>query len=156
VTGGLSFFGGPGSNYLTHSIAAMALRLREGGGVGFIHGVGEMMTKHHGLVLGAEPHGRGYAADPAGVVAVAPAPVVIDDGYEGRGTIETCSVAYGRDGTPDYGIVIGRGSRGERFGAQVDAADTATIAALASEDAEAIGTSGQVTTTTRGSRFTID
>ena len=35
VTGGLSFFGGPGSNYLTHSIAAMVLRLRESGGLGF-------------------------------------------------------------------------------------------------------------------------
>ena len=139
VTGGLSFFGGPGSNYLTHSIAAMALRLRESGGVGFIHGVGEMMTKHRAMVIGAEPHPRGYVCDAEDVVAIAPAAIVIDDGYEGSGTIETCSISYRRDATPDYGIVIGRGSHGERFGAQVDADDTDTIAALESGAPEAIG-----------------
>ena len=32
VTGGLTFAGGPGNNYVTHSIAAMAERLRAGGG----------------------------------------------------------------------------------------------------------------------------
>jgi len=155
VTGGLSFFGGPGSNYLTHSIAAMALRLRESGGVGFIHGVGEMMTKHRAMVIGAEPHPRGYVCDAEDVVAIAPAAIVIDDGYEGPGTIETCSISYRRDSTPDYGIVIGRGSHGERFGAQVDADDTATIAAFESGAPEAIGATGRVFTTSHGRRFTI-
>ena len=155
VTGGLSFFGGPGSNYLTHSIAAMALRLRESGGFGFIHGVGEMMTKHHGVVLGAEPRAGGYAGDPDGIVAITPAAVDIDDGYEGAGTIETCSVSYRRDGSPDYGIVIGRGRAGQRFGARVDAEDGATIAALESGDSEAIGTTGRVFSTAQGRRFTI-
>ncbi|HUP73119.1 MAG TPA: hypothetical protein VM282_08720 [Acidimicrobiales bacterium] len=155
VTGGLSFFGGPGSNYLTHSIAAMALRLRESGGLGFIHGVGEMMTKHHALVLGAEPRAGGYASDPNGIVAIAPAAVAIDDRYVGAGTVETCSVSYRRDGTPDYGIVIGRGRGGRRFGARVDAVDAATIAALESAESEAIGTTGQVFSTAQGRRFTI-
>jgi hypothetical protein len=155
VTGGLSFFGGPGSNYLTHSIAAMAERLRESGGLGFIHGVGEMMTKHHALVLGAEPSPQGYACDTESVVAIGPAAIVIDDDYEGHGTIETCSVSYRRDATPDYGIVIGRGREGERFGARVDADDTATIAVLESGAPEAIGTRGRVFTTAHGRRFTI-
>ena len=156
VTGGLSFFGGPGSNYLTHSIAAMALRLRDNGGLGFIHGVGEMMTKHHGLVLGSEPRDGGYASDPDGIVAIAPGEMTIDDDYEGAGTIETCSVSYTRDGTPDYGIVIGRGRAGQRFGARVDADDTATIAALESSTREAIGTSGRVFTAPHGRRFTFE
>jgi acetyl-CoA C-acetyltransferase len=155
VTGGLSFFGGPGSNYLTHSIASMALRLRDNGGLGFIHGVGEMMTKHQALVLGAEPRDGGYISDPDGIVAIAPADVAIDDEYEGVGTIETCSVSYARDGTPDYGIVIGRGRDGQRFGARVDARDSATIAALESGEREAIGTSGRVFTAPQGRRFTF-
>jgi acetyl-CoA C-acetyltransferase len=156
VTGGLSFFGGPGSNYLTHSIASMAMRLRDSGGLGFIHGVGEMMTKHHALVLGAEPRPHGYISDPQGIVAIVPAAVDIADDYEGLGTIETCSVAYRRDGAPDYGTVIGRGRAGERFGARVDAHDSATIAALESSKPEAIGTSGRVFSTPNGRRFTIE
>jgi hypothetical protein len=155
VTGGLSFFGGPGSNYLTHSIVAMCHRLREDGGLGFIHGVGEMMTKHHALVLGDQPRDGGYAADPQGIRAIEPAPVVVDDAYEGVGTIEACSVSYLRDGTPDYGIVIGRGRDGQRFGARVDAADEVTIDALQSATSEAIGSSGSVFNTAAGRRFRI-
>ena len=55
VTGGLSFFGGPGSNYLTHSLAAMVERIRADGGTGFVHGVGMFNTKHHALVLARPP-----------------------------------------------------------------------------------------------------
>src|SRR5262249_43283046 len=59
VTGGLSFFGGPGSNYLTHSLAAMVERIRSDGGTGFVHGVGMFNTKHHALVLRDRPRDDG-------------------------------------------------------------------------------------------------
>ena len=52
--------------------------------------------------------------------------------------------------------MIGRGSRGERFGARVDADDAATIAAFESSESEAIGTSGRVITTPQGRRFSIE
>ena len=56
VIGGLSFFGGPGSNYLTHSLAAVVERLRPAeGGTAFVHGVGMFNTKHHALVLADHP-----------------------------------------------------------------------------------------------------
>ena len=55
VAGGLTFFGGPGSNYMTHGLASMVDRLRAGGGTGFLHGVGMFMTKHHVVVLGDRP-----------------------------------------------------------------------------------------------------
>ena len=107
------------------------------------------------LVLGAEPRNGGYAADPRGIRAIERARVVIDDDYEGEGTIETGSVSYRRDGTPDYGIVIGRGREGQRFGARVDAVDEATIDVLQSATSEAIGVSGRVFTTAHGRRFSI-
>ncbi len=47
VTGALPYHGGPGSNYMTHSLAAMAQRLREDpGAYGLASGVGMHMTKH--------------------------------------------------------------------------------------------------------------
>ena len=73
VTGGLSFFGGPGSNYLTHSLAAMVERIRADGGTGFVHGVGMFNTKHHALVLADHPRDDGrYPAPRHEVGARAP------------------------------------------------------------------------------------
>ena len=89
MIGGLSFFGGPGSNYLTHAVATMVERIRTDGGTGFVHGVGMFNTKHHALVLADHPrptrairdsvHGIGAARPPV----EAPVPVVED--YAGAG-----------------------------------------------------------------------
>src|SRR6202008_2280893 len=47
VTGGLPFSGGAGSDYMTHSIAAMADTLvNDPGSVGLVSGVGMHMQKH--------------------------------------------------------------------------------------------------------------
>ena len=47
VTGGLPYHGGPGSNYMTHSLAAMTERLRsDPGSFGLVSGVGMHMVKH--------------------------------------------------------------------------------------------------------------
>ena len=93
VAGGLTFFGGPGSNYLTHGLASMVERLRADGGTGFLHGVGMFMTKHHVVVLADRPPRRRLTR----VVATcrrSPDVDVVDD-YEGPGTIETYTVMYG-------------------------------------------------------------
>ena len=89
VAGGLTFFGGPGSNYMTHGLASMVDRLRADGGTGFLHGVGMFMTKHHAVVLGDRPRAGGFAG--GGEVPTLPGVDVIDD-YEGPGTIETYTV----------------------------------------------------------------
>ena len=66
VTGGLTFAGGPGANFMTHGLAAMTERLRAGGGTGLLHGVGMFNTRHHAVVLGdAPPRGATRAAAPA-------------------------------------------------------------------------------------------
>ena len=57
-TGGLPYHGGPGSNYMTHSIAAMAETLRaDPGSYGLTSGVGMHMQKHVYGVWSTEPGG---------------------------------------------------------------------------------------------------
>ena len=59
VTGGLTFAGGPGNNYVTHSIAQLAERLRESeGATGLVTAVGWYMTKHAAGVYGNAPPQR--------------------------------------------------------------------------------------------------
>ena len=102
VIGGLTFFGGPGSNYMTHGLATMVELLRANGGTGFLHGVGMFMTKHHAVVLADRPRDGGFAT--GGDVPTLPGVDVVDD-YEGPGTIETYTVMYARDGTVERGVV---------------------------------------------------
>ena len=77
VTGGLGFAGGPGNNYVSHSIATMAGRLRaDPGALGLVTGLGWYSTKHAvGRVVDDSPGrgvpsrvptGRGRRAAPAG------------------------------------------------------------------------------------------
>jgi hypothetical protein len=147
VIGGLSFFGGPGSNYLTHSLAAMVERIRTEGGTGFVHGVGMFNTKHHALVLAGHPRPDGVYPHPAYDIGVTrppvEVPVPVDEGYRGPGTILTCTVMFDRDGAPERGAVIGTGARGERFAARVDPAGD-TLGELTS-GTEPVGRTGTVT-----------
>ncbi len=56
VTGGLPYFGGPGNNYTTHSIAAMVELLREhAGSSGLVTGVGMHMTNHSFAIYSSAP-----------------------------------------------------------------------------------------------------
>ena len=146
VIGGLSFFGGPGSNYLTHSLAAVVERLRADGGTAFVHGVGMFNTKHHALVLADHPRrDRGYPRPHTRWAAARPpveSPVPVTEDYAGAATVLTCCVMFGRDGTPERGVVIGTGERGERVAAAVDP-DGDTLAELTS-GAEPVGRDGMV------------
>ncbi len=54
VTGGLTFAGGPGNNYVTHSIATLVERLREDpDALGLATAVGWYLTKHAVGIYGA-------------------------------------------------------------------------------------------------------
>ncbi len=146
VTGGLSYFGGPGSNYLTHAIAAMVERIRGDARTGFIHGVGMFNTKHHGLVLADHPRDDGAYPTPRYDVGVPRPPVtppveVVED-YTGGLEVLACTVLYDRDGAPERGAVVGRGVRGERVAARVD--DPDTLHELTS-GVEPVGREGTVT-----------
>ena len=60
VTGGLPYAGGPGNNYVMHSVATMAQRLRETPGeYGLVTGLGWFATKHSAGVYSTRPPNRG-------------------------------------------------------------------------------------------------
>jgi acetyl-CoA acetyltransferase len=146
VTGGLSFFGGPGSNYLTHSLASMVERIRADGGTGFVHGVGMFNTKHHALVLRDHPREDGTYPAPQHDVGVprppATEPVPVVEDYAGAATVLTCTVSFDRDGAPERGAVICEGAHGERTAAAVH--DRGTLEAL-TDGTEPVGREGTVT-----------
>jgi len=70
VTGGLPYFGGPGNNYTTHSMATMVELLRDHpGSRGLVTGVGMHMTNHSFAVYSSSP--REIALPPARAAQVA-------------------------------------------------------------------------------------
>src|SRR3546814_10065946 len=62
VTGGHAYFGGPGNNYTSHSIATMAQQLRDDpGAIGLTTGLGWYVTKHSIGLWSTTPPERGFA-----------------------------------------------------------------------------------------------
>ena len=105
VTGGLPFAGGAGSNYVLHSIATMLNVLRgDPGAVGMVTGVGMHMTKHvFGLYSTAPPPGGCLRPSRP---APEPATLPIVDGCTGDARVASYTVAHGRHGGPEWGLVL--------------------------------------------------
>jgi acetyl-CoA C-acetyltransferase len=145
VAGGLTFFGGPGNNYMTHAITAMVRALRKGSERhGLLYGNGEFLTKHHAAVLSTHaPTSPLRNEDLQTRVDSGYGPVPpLREHYEGPCTIETFSVSYSRKGAPDRGVVIGRTPEGARFLARVSDADSRTLPFLIDGRREPIGHAG--------------
>jgi acetyl-CoA C-acetyltransferase len=110
VTGGLTFAGGPANGYVTHSIATMAGRLREHGGLGLTTAVGWYLTKHAAGLYSSEPPSSAFAAVDAQAAADAdagpPRGFGAEPGDVARqpATVESVTVVWNRDGTADRGI----------------------------------------------------
>jgi acetyl-CoA C-acetyltransferase len=118
VTGGLPYFGGPGNNYVTHSIAQMMDEVRaKPGGVGMVTANGNYVTKQSAGIYSTTPPSRPFAPkDPA----MYQAPIDDDKGpavaevAHGPATVETYTVMHDRKG-PSYAILFGRLGDGRRF-----------------------------------------
>jgi len=114
-TGGLPYHGGPGSNYMTHALAAMVETLRsDPGSYGMVSGVGMHMTKHVYGVWSTVPGHTGCTGPPASsgrrrqaraVPSRAPEVAVVDS-PEGPATVATYSVLHGRDGSPTSALLV--------------------------------------------------
>jgi acetyl-CoA C-acetyltransferase len=106
VTGGLGFAGGPGNNYVSHSIATMAQRLRaDPGALGLVTGLGWYVTKHAVGVWSTAPPPSGFRrGDPQPEVDALPQRTPAA-GYEGEADIETYTVVHDRDGQPEFAVL---------------------------------------------------
>ena len=122
VTGGLPFAGGAGSNYVTQSLAAMARTLREDpGSYGMVSGVGMHMTKHAFGVYSTTPGPLDWPAESEVQGAVDEAPQrAIRDEASGPAVVASYTVAHGRDGAAEWGLVIADLPEGDRCYARVD------------------------------------
>jgi acetyl-CoA C-acetyltransferase len=117
-TGGLPYHGGPGSNYMTHSIAAMTETLRsDPGSYGVTSGVGMHMQKHAFGVWSTAP-GAALGAPPAFRPPATPTAIV--ESPEGMATVATYSVLHGRDGEPDSAVLVCDLPGGSRCYAKLD------------------------------------
>jgi acetyl-CoA C-acetyltransferase len=107
-TGGLPYHGGPGSDYMTHSLVAMAETLRsDTGSYGVVSGVGMHMQKHaYGVwsTVPGLPNGPGLETGASGSVAAEPVPIV--GSPEGTAKVATYSVLHGRDGAPERALLV--------------------------------------------------
>jgi acetyl-CoA C-acetyltransferase len=129
-TGGLPYHGGPGSNYMTHSLAAMAETLRsDPGSYGAVSGVGMHMQKHAFGVWSTEP--GSYAEPPA--YAAATEPLGIVESPDGAATVATYSVLHGRDGGPDRALLVCDVAEGGRCYGVLDGGVPALLEAEADE-----------------------
>jgi len=146
VTGGLTFFGAPLNNTMTHAAAALVRILREGDGLGLLYGQGEFVTKHHAIVLSRAPRAAPDFARSVQAEADArrgPVPPTVLDA-EGAATLETFTVLHDRTGEPTHGAAIVRLPDGGRSLARVG--DAATIALLRGPDRTPIGRRGRLRT----------
>jgi acetyl-CoA C-acetyltransferase len=117
VTGGLAYAGGPGNDYVTHSIAAMVDACRaDPGSVGLVTALGWYVTKHAvGLYSSRPPDGIAPVDDASLQTAVDAGPGRETAGaYAGPATLEATSVAFERDGAPGHAIVTALTPEGRR------------------------------------------
>ncbi len=158
VTGGLPYFGGPGNNYVMHSIAEMMGRLRsQSGEFGVVTANGMLLSKQSvGVYSATPPKGPFKRKAPAvfqdEIQAMIPPPVVHEP--SGKATIETYTVIHGRD-TVRMAIVIGRDAQGRRFVANTPEDETLLLDLQAREG---VGRTGVVTSSDGGMKnvFTPD
>ena len=137
LTGGLGFFGGPGSNYALHGVATMAATLAAGRyRSGMTTALGWFMHKYAVGLYGVTPNGADLRScdleDEAHPEAGAGA-VAITEHPSGEGSIETYTVIYDREQQPARALIYGRTDAGLRFVANTDGS-SASFAALTGEN----------------------
>lgn len=147
VTGGLTFFGGPMNNYMSHAVCAMVRRLRLEPGSGLLYGQGDFVTKHHALALSTvKPEAalsEGYRLDALADDRRGETPPVVDVAV-GEAALETFTSLFNRTGAVEKGVVVLRLPDGARTMARVPPSDLGTLAILHDAERSPIGVSGVV------------
>jgi acetyl-CoA C-acetyltransferase len=153
VTGGLTFFGAPLNSYMTHAACAMVRKLRGGARLGLLYGQGGFVTKHHALVLSHQPPREALAQDTSVQAEADRHRGAVPDfvtAASGKGSVESFTVTYGRNGEVEHGVVMLRTPGNARALARVPASDRRTLAHLLDMDRAPVGSSGDVVTADDG------
>ncbi|MCA1846557.1 MAG: enoyl-CoA hydratase, partial [Actinobacteria bacterium] len=136
VTGGLSFFGGPGNNYVTHSVAGMVDACRaDPGSLGMVTGIGWFLTKHSAGIYSSRPPEGGFVRiDPGTTQAKIDACPAreLAGAYAGPATVEASAVQYNRDGDPALAVLTALAPDGRRVLA--NGTDPSAMASMATEE----------------------
>jgi acetyl-CoA C-acetyltransferase len=139
LTGGLTFGGGPGNNYVSHGIASVADALRrQPGSVGMATGLGWFATKHAIGLYSTEPPAHGFRSESVQAAVDGLPRMVTDPDATGPAEVETFTVIHDQEGSPQLGIVACRTGPSARAWANVT--DPTQLAALT--EAEQPGWSG--------------
>jgi acetyl-CoA C-acetyltransferase len=147
ITGGLPYFGGPGSNYVMHSIAEAVTRCRANpDAYGMITGNGMYCTKHGvGIYSGRSPE-RSWSRTPPErfqETLTAAEPLEVDSQPTGGFRVDSYTVLHDGEGEPRTGILCGRTPEGRRAWAQTREGDRQILESMMKE--EWVGREGQVT-----------
>lgn len=148
VFGGLTFGGGPIANYMSHAIVCMVEKLREKGTYGFLFANGGFATNNHSIVIGRDPElathfPHDFDFQDEADAERGPVPDFVE-AYEGEGEVESYTVHYNRDGSPKFGVIVGRTLDGtKRFLAKIPADDAEGIAFLTNGEVDPVGTKGR-------------
>ncbi len=119
VTGGLPYYGGPGSAYVVNSVASMMTKLRNNPGkFGMVTANGWFLTKHGTGIFSSTP----FLGEWNQIIDSSSLQKGIDneehpeflEEANGKGFIETYTVLNSREG-PSKAIIIGRLEDGKRF-----------------------------------------
>jgi acetyl-CoA C-acetyltransferase len=153
VTGGLTFFGAPLNTYMTHAACAMVRKLRDGANLGLLYGQGGFVTKHHALVVSrarpSEPLSQDTSVQAEADRRRRAAPDFVTEAT-GKGTVESFTVIYGRNGEVEHGVVMLRTEQNTRALARVPAQDGRTLAHLMNMERTPVGSTGDIVTAADG------
>ena len=119
TTGGLGFFGGPGSNYALHGIATLTEQISKGKfKTGMTTALGWFMHKYAVGIYADSPNTRDFVDDDMiddDQPEAGRPPVARIDNMNGEGTVDTYTVVYSRERKPVKTILLGTNDDGQRF-----------------------------------------
>jgi acetyl-CoA C-acetyltransferase len=146
LTGGLSYFGGPGNNYVSHSIITAVEQIRKNPSQKLmVTALGWYATKHAVGIYGKTPSTQKWAdsQDFSKVQSQIDATELPPPAKEASGklTVEAYMIMHGRSGQAEKGVVIGRLEDNSRTVAYLEA-DTQTLEKY--KEIELIGKTGDV------------
>jgi len=118
ITGGLPYFGGPGNNYVTHSIAEMIDKVRSRpGSKGLITANGNYITKQSAGIYSTEPIDKQFSPKNPSIYQAeinSKKGPSFTEFVSGNAVIETYTIIHDREG-PSFGIIFGRLEDDSRF-----------------------------------------